>query len=138
MGTILPFREQPAETPGWLLLRMYDTALAAMESAGQRMRVQDYQGKGYYISQAISIFYELTCSLRDREDNLARNLDSLYLLCTAKLARASLNMDPAPLEDAHAMITRIRKAVAEAIPSMPKDGRRARVLPFTKKDDTVA
>ncbi|MBO4301323.1 MAG: flagellar protein FliS [Desulfovibrio sp.] len=131
MATILPFKSRSAEEPGWLLLHMYDEALFSMKNAGICMGTHDYPGKARHISRAISIFYELTCSLNDRSDNLARNLDSIYLTCTAKLVRASADMDTAPLTSARNMVVELRDAVAAAIPSMPKKGRRARILPFT-------
>ncbi len=131
MGNILQFRQSRAEESAWLLLRMYDEALAAIDSAGHCIYAHDYPGKARHISKAISIFHELTCSLDDRQDNLARNLDSLYLTCTAKLVRASAYMDTEPLESARTIIVRLRSAVADAIPSMPKNGKRARLLPFS-------
>ncbi|MBQ9405970.1 MAG: flagellar protein FliS [Desulfovibrio sp.] len=130
MAYISPFHSGSPEEPGWLLLRMYDEAISAMENAGSCIYASDYAGKARYISRAITILQELTCSLNDRRDSLARNLDSIYLMCTAKLVKASANMDIVPLTSARDTVSKLRQAVAKAIPSHPKDGRRARVLSF--------
>ncbi|MBO4301475.1 MAG: flagellar protein FliS [Desulfovibrio sp.] len=138
MGNRLEFRQESSEESGWLLLRMYDEALSAMESARHGICLQDYGSKGRHISRAIAIFHELTCALEDREDPLARHLDSLYLLCTAKLLRASADMDEKPVESAQTIIGKLRNAVARGIPSMPKDGRRAHVLAFEPHETCIA
>lgn len=93
---------------------------------------------GCFLGLLPYIFHELTCALEDREDPLARHLDSLYLLCTAKLLRASADMDEKSVESAQTIIGKLRNAVARGIPSMPKDGRRTHVLAFEPHETCIA
>lgn len=138
MATRVAFQDTSSEQSSWLLLRMYDAALSAMERARRGICLQNIVDKGRHISKAISILHELTVALEDRDDPLSRNLDSLYLLCTARLLRASADMDEKPVIVAQDIIGKLREAVARGIPSMPRDGRKAHVLAFPDKEAAVA
>lgn len=138
MGNRLAFKRETTEESGWLLLHMYDAALSAMENAQSQISWRDYSGKASSISKAINILHELTQALENRDDPLAHNLDRLYLTCTVKLVRASADMDIKPVESARVIIGKLRAAVAQALPSMPKRGQKARILTFARKNEAVA
>ncbi len=138
MATRVAFQDTSSEQSSWLLLRMYDAALSAMENARRGICLHNIVDKGRHISKAISILHELTVALEDRDDPLSRNLDSLYLLCTARLLRASADMDEKPVAAAQNIISSLRDAVAKGIPSMPKAGRKAHVLTFGEREAVAA
>lgn len=128
MGNILPFTSDKGQDKAYLLLRLYDGALLSIDEARRQIAVKNYSDKGRHISKAIDILNELSGSL-DSRYTLSRRLDSLYLLCTSKLLYASSRMETSPLDSAADILSRLRGAVADALPH--RDGKTGRVLTFT-------
>ncbi|WP_022660862.1 flagellar export chaperone FliS [Paucidesulfovibrio longus] len=106
---------------GQLLVMLYDAAIKFLKQAKERIEAKDYAKKGILISRAMDIISELANSLnRDKGGKLADNLDSLYMFCNIRLAKANLKMDVRMIDEVLNILTNIRSAYAQIVPEAEK------------------
>ncbi|MGE4469123.1 MAG: flagellar export chaperone FliS [Desulfovibrio sp.] len=104
-------------TQGQLLVMLYDAAIKFLKQAKERIEAKDYAKKGILISRAMDIISELANSLnRDKGGQLANNLDSLYMFCNIRLAKANLKMDTKMIDEVLNILENIRSAYAQIVP----------------------
>ncbi|MDP2846716.1 MAG: flagellar export chaperone FliS [Humidesulfovibrio sp.] len=104
---------------GDLLLMLYDTAIKHLHQAIEKMRAGDVAGKGILISKAINIVSELQESLnKDRGGDISKNLFQLYFFCNTRLLTANLKMKPEMVEEVIAILSGLRQAFAQIMPSV--------------------
>lgn len=103
---------------GDLLLMLYDTAIKHLHQAIEKMRAKDVAGKGVLISKAINIVSELQESLnKERGGEISKNLFQLYFFCNTRLLTANLKMNPDMVEEVISILTGLRQAFAQIMPS---------------------
>ncbi len=103
---------------GDLLIMLYDTAVKQLRQAIEKMRAGDVAGKGVLISKAINIISELQESLnKERGGDISKNLFQLYFFCNARLLKANLKMDQQMVEEVIGILTGLRQAFAQIIPT---------------------
>jgi flagellar protein FliS len=103
---------------GDLLLMLYDTAIKHLHQAIEKMRAKDVAGKGVLISKAINIVSELQESLnKERGGEISKNLFKLYFYCNTRLLTANLKMNPDMVEEVITILTGLRQAFAQIMPS---------------------
>ncbi|SKA74886.1 flagellar protein FliS [Paucidesulfovibrio gracilis DSM 16080] len=108
-------------TQGQLLIMLYDAAIKFLKQAKERIEAKDYAKKGILISRAMDIISELANSLnRDKGGKLANNLDSLYMFCNIRLAKANLKMDTRMIDEVLNILENIRSAYAQIVPETEK------------------
>ena len=87
---------------GQLIVLLYQGALRNMRKALIQLEEKDMEGKGNSLIKAQDIILELMCaldqSMLDEGNELAANLQRLYLYCYRQLVQANLKMDPKPIE----------------------------------------
>lgn len=104
---------------GDLLLMLYDTAIKHLHQAIEKMRAGDVAGKGMLISKAINIVSELQESLnKERGGDISKNLFQLYFFCNTRLLTANLKMKPEMVEEVIAILSGLRQAFAQIMPSV--------------------
>lgn len=98
--------------PHKLILMLYQGAILAIASAKNQMLRKEIAAKGASISKAIAIIDEgLKCSLNmNAGGELAQNLASLYDYMCQRLLIATLNNDPAILDEVSGLLTEIKGA----------------------------
>lgn len=103
---------------GDLLLMLYDTAIKHLHQAIEKMQAKDVAGKGMLISKAINIVSELQESLnKERGGEISKNLFQLYFYCNTRLLTANLKMNPEMVEEVINILTGLRQAFAQIMPS---------------------
>lgn len=103
---------------GDLLLMLYDTAIKHLRQAIEKMRAGDVAGKGVLISKALSIISELQESLnKERGGDISKNLFQLYFFCNSRLLMANLKMQPEMVEEVIAILSGLRQAFAQILPT---------------------
>jgi len=103
---------------GDLLLMLYDTAIRHLHQAIEKIRAGDVAGKGVLISKAINIVSELQESLnKERGGEISKNLFQLYFYCNTRLLTANLKMNPEMVEEVISILTGLRQAFAQIMPS---------------------
>jgi len=104
---------------GDLLLMLYDTAIKHLHQAIEKMRAKDVAGKGILLSKAINIVSELQESLnKERGGEISKNLFQLYFYCNTRLLTANLKMNPEMVEEVISILTGLRQAFAQIMPSV--------------------
>lgn len=103
---------------GDLLLMLYDTAIKHLHQAIEKMQAKDVAAKGMLISKAINIVSELQESLnKERGGDISKNLFQLYFYCNTRLLTANLKMNPDMVEEVINILTGLRQAFAQIMPS---------------------
>lgn len=103
---------------GDLLLMLYDTAIKHLRLAIEKMREGDVAAKGVLISKAIAIISELQESLnKERGGEISKNLLQLYFYCNTRLLNANLKMKPEFAEEVITILSGLRQAFAQILPS---------------------
>lgn len=103
---------------GDLLIMLYDTAVKQLRQAIELMRAGDVAGKGMLISKAINIISELQESLnKERGGDISKNLFQLYFFCNTRLLKANLKMDQQMVEEVIGILSGLRQAFAQIIPT---------------------
>jgi flagellar protein FliS len=108
---------------GRLLVMLYDAGIKFLKQAKEYMLAKDYAKKGILISRAIDIISELASSLnKEKGGQIAENLQALYTYCNFELARANLRMDAAKLDEIVNILTNLRDAYAQILPTVEGEG----------------
>lgn len=101
---------------GQLLIMLYDGALRYLAQARDKILAKDYAAKGVLISKTIDIINELSGSLNlEKGGSLAKNLNNLYVLCTARLLQANLKMNVESLDSVVQILSGLRSAYAQIV-----------------------
>jgi flagellar protein FliS len=101
-------------SPHRLVQLLFEAALAAVHRATERMRARDVATKGTAISKAIQIIEEGLIASLDLSagGELAERLRELYRYMTKRLLLASVQNDPAGLEEVARLLAELRDAWA--------------------------
>jgi len=101
-----------AASPHKLIVMLYDGALAAIKNASRHMAAGQIAEKGAAISKALDIINNgLRASLDKKAGGeIAGNLDVLYVYMTQRLLTASLQNQPAMLEEVQTLLAGLRDA----------------------------
>lgn len=111
-----------AASPHRLIQMLMEGALSRIALAAGQMRRGEVAEKGRNIGLAISIIDGLRASLdAETGGEIAANLDALYEYMTRTLLRASVDGDPAPLDDVHGLLGSIKEGW-DAIPERVASG----------------
>jgi flagellar protein FliS len=104
--------------PHRLVHMLFEAALAAVHRAAERMRARDIATKGAAVSKAIQIVEEgLIASLDESSGGeLAVRLKELYRYMTRKLLVASMQNDPAGLDEVARLLSELKDAWAAIAP----------------------
>ena len=103
---------------GDLLLMLYDTAIKHLRQAIEKMQQRGVAAKGILISKAITIISELqACLNKERGGDIAKNLLQLYFFCNTRLLQANLKMKPEMVEDVINILSGLRQAFAQILPT---------------------
>ena len=104
--------------PHRLVLMLFDAALVAVHRANERMRVRDVATKGAAVSKAIQIIEEGLIASLDMQAGgpLAGRLRELYQYMTRRLLMASVQNDPAGLEEVARLLGDLKDAWAAIRP----------------------
>lgn len=103
-------------SPGDLLILLYDGAINFLNKAKEYLAVNDMAGKGIYISKALDIINELDSTLNlDKGGELAANLHNLYFFCSSRLVMANLKKDAKMVDEIVKILSGLRSAYAEIV-----------------------
>jgi flagellar secretion chaperone FliS len=122
------YRKVQIETaqPGRVLLSLYDEAHRLVLLAQEQIGEGDVPGKGRSLSKAHAIIAEFVNALDHRvAPGLCINLERIYLFMLDQITTANLNMDPRPLGQVAAQLTRLREAWEVAVNTVAVENSRA-------------
>ncbi len=102
-------------SPEQLLLMFYDGAIRFTTLAMKAIEENDIPKRSYYINKASAIVTELDATLdRDRDPQLAENLDALYSYMLREYMSANRDNDVEPLKVIVTMLKELRETWAQA------------------------
>lgn len=111
---------------GQLIVLLYQGALKNMRKALIQLEDKDMEGKGNSLIKAQDIILELMCALDqtmlDEGNELAANLQRLYLYCYRQLVQANLKMDPKPIEEVIELLANLLEAWEQVAANSGSDG----------------
>ena len=88
---------------GKLIVMLYQGAIRFMKKALIQLEQKDMEGKGKSLIRAQDIILELLYALDQdmlaKGNELALNLQRLYLYCYRRLVRANVDMNPEPIKE---------------------------------------
>lgn len=88
---------------GKLIILLYQGAIRFMKKALLQLEQKDMEGKGQSLIRAQDIILELLYALDQdmlaKGNELAHNLQRLYLYCYRRLVRANVDMDPGAIKE---------------------------------------
>ncbi|MDA8333837.1 MAG: flagellar export chaperone FliS [Peptococcaceae bacterium] len=97
-------------SPERIVLLLYDGALRSLRRGGGAMRRGDIQETGNNLCHAQEIIAALLGALdREAGGSLAENMAALYNYILRLVARANVEKDPSPLEEAIVLLGEIRE-----------------------------
>jgi flagellar secretion chaperone FliS len=103
------------QTPGRLLLMVYDAAIRFAMIAAEKMKEGKLDEQSVNIVRVQNIVIELMSTLDPRRDRqLAANLSSLYSYIFDKLTQANIRDDLAALNEVVSILTEMRATWAQA------------------------
>jgi len=116
---------------GDLLLMLYDTAIKQLKQAVVKIQEKDYAAKGVLISKAITIVSELQESLnKEQGGEVTKNLFQVYFFCNARLLKANMEMSIPHLEEVIGILSGLRQAFAQIIPTHEGNSTATGLSPF--------
>lgn len=93
-----------------LIQLLFDGALERINTAKARVQAQDFEGKNKLISKSIEIIAGLRSFLDlEKGQDLAQNLNDLYIYCERRLLQANLKNDIEALDEVAGHIRTIRE-----------------------------
>jgi flagellar secretion chaperone FliS len=102
------------QTPGRLVVMLYDGAIKALRQAISAMDARDFEEKAKFLGKAIAILYELNGSLdMQAGGEIADNLRRLYLFMIDRLNDASLKLDRRGIEQVITLLSELNSAWRE-------------------------
>ncbi len=100
--------------PKRLVIMCYEGAVESLKLAKERLRQEDYAGKGEALMKAHDIIAELLCSLDyERGGVIARNLDSLYQYMMRRITHADLHKDADVIDEVIGLLNTLLSAWKE-------------------------
>ena len=106
---------------GKLIVMLYQAALKAMKKALLLLEKKDMEGKGEQLIKAQDIILELMYALDpqmvDSGNELAVNLQRLYLYSYRRLVHANINLEPAPINEVIVLLNNLLGAWEEVVAS---------------------
>jgi flagellar secretion chaperone FliS len=113
-------------TKGKLIVLLYQGAIRFMKKALLSMEKKDMEGKGQCLIRAQDIILELLYALDQQRlengDQLALNLQRLYLYAYRKLVQANLRVDAKPVEEVIGLMASLLEAWEQVAASQPSEG----------------
>ena len=111
---------------GQLIVLLYQGALRNMRKALLQLEEKDMEGKGNSLIKAQDIILELMCaldqSMLEEGNELAANLQRLYLYCYRQLVQANLKMAPKPIEEVIELLANLLEAWEQVAANGGGDG----------------
>ena len=111
---------------GQLIVLLYQGALRNMRKALLQLEGKDMEGKGNSLIKAQGIILELMCaldqSMLNEGNELAANLQRLYLYCYRQLVQANLKMTPKPIEEVIELLANLLEAWEQVAANGGVDG----------------
>ncbi|MBT3346346.1 MAG: flagellar export chaperone FliS [Gemmatimonadetes bacterium] len=111
---------------GQLIVLLYQGALRNMRKALLQLEGKDMEGKGNSLIKAQDIILELMCaldqSMLNEGNELAANLQRLYLYCYRQLVQANLKMTPKPIEEVIELLANLLEAWEQVAANGGTDG----------------
>ncbi|MBM3279153.1 MAG: flagellar export chaperone FliS [Candidatus Handelsmanbacteria bacterium] len=99
---------------GKLIVMLYQGAIRFMKKALIQLEQKDMEGKGKSLIRAqdvvLELLYALDQDMLAKGNELALNLQRLYLYCYRRLIRANVDMDPEAIKEVVALMTSLLEA----------------------------
>ncbi len=99
---------------GKLIVMLYQGAIRFMKKALILLEQRDMEGKGHNLIKAqdiiLELLYALDQEMLDKGNELALNLQRLYLYAYRRLVRANIDMDPAPVKEVIELMANLLEA----------------------------
>ena len=106
---------------GKLIVMLYQGAIRFMKKAIMHLEQKDMEGKGNALIRAQDIILELTYALDqeslDRGDELALNLQRLYLYSYRRLVHANVRMEVEPIQEVIGLLENLLEAWEQILQS---------------------
>ena len=106
---------------GKLIVMLYQGAIRFMKKAIMHLDQKDMEGKGNALIRAQDIILELTYALDqeslDRGDELALNLQRLYLYSYRRLVHANIHMEVEPIQEVIGLLEDLLEAWEQILQS---------------------
>ena len=115
-GTYKQYNQVQIKTAnrGKLIVMLYQGAIRFMKKAIMHLEQKDMEGKGNALIRAQDIILELTYALDqeslDRGDELALNLQRLYLYSYRRLVHANIRMEVEPIQEVIGLLENLLEA----------------------------
>ena len=123
---------------GQLVVMLYRGAIKNMKKALIQLESKDLEGKGKSLVRAqdivLELLYALDQKLVDEGNELAQNLQRLYLYSYRRLVHANIHLDPEPIEEVIVLLVNLLDAWEEVVvggASLDEGGRQAPGLALT-------
>ena len=104
---------------GKLIVLLYQGAVRNMRKAVLQMEQKDMEGKGNSLIRAqdivLELLYALDQKLLDEGNDLAANLQRLYLYCYRRLIHANVQADPKIVEEVIALLVNLLEAWEQVV-----------------------
>ena len=102
---------------GQLVVMLYRGAIKNMKRALVQLESKDLEGKGKSLVRAqdivLELLYALDQQLIDGGNELAQNLQRLYLYAYRRLVHANIHLDPDPIEEVIVLLVNLLDAWEE-------------------------
>lgn len=107
--------EVETASPSQLLLMLYDGAIARLHSAGESMRLGQFEPAHFDLLKVQDILTELVLALDWEADNpLVAQLYSLYEYMHGALVKANVRRDVASIDEVAGLLSSLREGWEEA------------------------
>lgn len=110
---------------GKLIVMLYQGAIRFMKKALLLLEKKDMEGKGNCLIRSqdiiLELLYALDQEMLDSGNDLALNLQRLYLYSYRQLVQANVKMDPKPIEDVIGIMENLLEAWENVIAAEGKD-----------------
>ena len=104
---------------GQLIVMLYQGAIRFMKKAIILLEQKDMEGKGNNLIKAqdiiLELLYALDQNMLESGNELALNLQRLYLYSYRQLVQANIHMDPKPIEEVIALLTNLLDAWEQVV-----------------------
>jgi flagellar protein FliS len=108
---------------GKLIVLLYQGAIRFMKKSIVQLEQKDMEGKGKSLIRAQDIVLELLYALDQdmlaKGNELALNLQRLYLYCYRRLVRANVDMDPEAIREVAALMASLLEAWEKVVGAQP-------------------
>lgn len=118
---------------GKLIVMLYQGAIRFMKKALIQLEQKDMEGKGKSLIRAQDIVLELLYALDQdmlaKGNELALNLQRLYLYCYRRLVRANVDMNPEPIKEVAELMASLLEAWEKVVGSQVEPEAEEQVQP---------